>query len=505
MKKLFLYFLIGSSFVAGGCDKKFAETNISPDPNVSAFPNTANLLSNALNSMADAGYTGATVTGKTVFNTETALYVQYLSLSQYPEPSLYSTTRASWDLWYSGPLEDLYTIVKYNTTEGLASDSRVTANGSNKNQAAIARILKAYLFSIVTDRWGDVPYSQALTGTNRIPSYDKQQAIYADLFKELKEASAQFDGGTAATGDQLYSGNPAKWKKFANSLRMILALRLSKVDAVTGKAEFAAAYSDAAGYISTNADNAAYKYLNNATYCSPWSNLNNGRDDYSVSDVMINYLKNTNDPRLPVYAQPNLLGNYVGIPYGLDRNSLTSFTTDYSRIGVKITGWKFTGSSSTLVNYNGMDGIFISASQMWFSKAEAEQKGWIGATTDAPSSYQQAIKLSWDEWGLTYTPAQFTTYITQSTVDPATNLAAKIGQQKWVALFPKGHEPWFEWRRTGYPALTPTPNAVNVSKQIPRRYAYPDTEIQLNPANYQAAANGLTGGDTHIARVWWDK
>jgi hypothetical protein len=141
---------------------------------------------------------------------------------------------------------------------------------------------------------------------------------------------------------------------------------------------------------------------------------------------------------------------------------------------------------------------------MWFSKAEAELKGWIGTTTDAETSYQQAISLSWDEWGITYTPAQLTTYVGQASVTPTTNLAAKIGQQKWVALFPRGHEPWFEWRRTGYPTLTPTPYAVNTSKQIPRRYGYPDTEIQLNPANYQSAVSSM-GGDATDTRVWWDK
>ena len=503
MKRFFVYSLITAvALFNSGCKKTFEETNVNPNSQTNAFPNTSYLLSNVLNTISNAG---TTTGGYTIFNTETALYVQYLSLSQYPEPSLYSTTTASWDAWYAGPLEDLYTIIRYNTDGAFSADAKVTANGSNNNQKAIARILKAYLFSIVTDRWGDVPYSEALTGAIT-PKYDRQQAIYTDMFKELREAIAQFDGGAKATGDQMFGGDAAKWKKFANSLRMVLALRLSKVDATTGKAEFAAAYADAAGYISTNADNAAYKYQNNINFSSPWNSLNNGRDDYSVSDVMINYLKNNSDPRLAVYAQPNASGQYVGIPYGLNRSALTAFTgsTDFSRIGLKITGWRFNGSTPTLVNYNGQDGIFISASQMWFTKAEAEQKGWIGATTDASTSYQQGVKLSWDEWGLTYTTTQLNTYIAQVNITPTTNLAAKIGQQKWIALFPKAQEAWFEWRRTGYPALIPTPYAVNTSKQIPRRYGYPDTEIQLNAANYRTAVTSM-GGDTPDIRVWWDK
>ena len=145
----------------------------------------------------------------------------------------------------------------------LPPKSAAAANGSNANQIAIARILKAYFFQFITDRWGDVPYSQALKGSeNFSPAFDKQQDIYKDLFKEWKEAAAQFDGGNTVVGDILLNGNAARWKKFANSLRLIAALRISKADPVKGKAEFNAAMTD--GVLTSNADNVQYKFLSDA-------------------------------------------------------------------------------------------------------------------------------------------------------------------------------------------------------------------------------------------------
>jgi hypothetical protein len=113
----------------------------------------------------------------------------------------------------------------------------IALNGSNNNQIALARIVKAYRFLMLTDQWGDMPYSEALQLKTQ-PKYDTQQEIYNGLFKELKKAVAQFDGGAVPAGDIVHNGNLTRWKKFANSLRLIMAVRLSKVDPTTGKANF---------------------------------------------------------------------------------------------------------------------------------------------------------------------------------------------------------------------------------------------------------------------------
>ena len=471
----------------------FGNQNVSP--NAATTPVTSALLTEAITGVPPTSATGALLDGVagrlTVLATEPRLFIQYWSQTQYPENSLYSTTYADWSRYYAVTLEDLQTIIDYNNDP--ATKAYVAQFGSNANQLATARILKAYMFSVITDRWGDVPYFDALKKDTQV-KYDPQQAIYTDLFKELKEAGAQFDSGKAFDGDIIFSGSAAKWKKFANSLRMVLALRLSKVDPTTGKTEFAAAYNDAAGYIATNADNATLAYTDVNQFRNPDNALFDGRNDYAVSDVLVNKLSTLNDPRLPVYAAPTspTSGKYAGLPYGLNRDLLIKFTgaNAYSVPSAKVL-------AKTQPSY------IISAAQMLLTKAEGAARGWI--TADATMAHNDAIKASWEQWGV-FDAAKYAAYIASAAVAPTTaDMLQKIGNQKWIALYPNGQEAWSEWRRTGFPALTPTPYAVNDSKQIPRRYAYPNTEPTLNTAAYTEAAGRMANGDKTSSRVWWDK
>lgn len=469
----------------------FGSENITP--NAASTPVTSALLTEAITGVPPTTATGALLDGVagrlTGLAPETRLFAQYWSQTQYPENSLYSTTFADWSRYYAVTLEDLQTIIDYNTDP--STKAYVAQFGSNNNQLAIARILKAYMFWVITDRWGDVPYFDALKKNTQV-KYDSQQAIYADLFKELKEASAQFDGGTAFSGDIIYGGSAAKWKKFANSMRMLMAMRLSKVDPTTGKTEFAAAYSDAAGYISTNADNAFLQYTDANQFRNPDNALFDGRNDYAVSDVLVNKLKALSDPRLPVYAAPTSTGEYSGLPYGLNRNLLIQYT-----------GANESSAPGTKILAKTQPGYIITAAQMLLAKSEAAVRGWI--TDDATTAYNAAIKASWEQYGV-YDATKFTAYTTSTAVAPTqADFLAKIGDQRWIALYPNGTEAWIEWRRTGYPDLKPTPYAVNDSKEIPRRYGYPNTEPTLNTAAYNEAVSKLSNGDKTSSRVWWDK
>lgn len=486
---LTLGLLTGLGLMAGCND--FGDQNI--NPNAAVTPVTSALLTEAMLGVPPTTPTGALLEGiagrLTVLDPEPRLFAQYWSESQYPENSLYATTFADWFRYYSVTLQDLQTIIDYNNDE--ATKDYVAQFGSNNNQLATARILKAYMFSVITDRWGDVPYFGALKKNTQV-TYDPQQAIYTDLFKELKEAGAQFDTGKAFDGDILYAGDSAKWKKFANSLRMILALRLTKVDPATARTEFTAAYTDPAGYITTNADNAAIKYTDVNQFRNPDNALFDGRSDYGVSDVLVNKLQTLSDPRLPAYAAPTEDGTYNGLPYGLTRDLLISYTNDndYSLPSTKVL-------AKTQPSY------IITAAQMLLARSEAAARTWI--TVDAKTAYNDAIRASWEQWGV-YDAAKFTAYTTSAAVAPTTtDILAKIGDQRWIALYPNGTEAWSEWRRTGYPDLKPTTNAVNESKQIPRRYGYPNTEPTLNTAGYQAAITNLSNGDKTNSRIWWDK
>jgi hypothetical protein len=488
---------------ATACQKvDFGTVNESKDVRDSRIPSTDKLFTNVILSTANFAF-------GTNIGVEPCLYVQYLMESQYTEGSRYATTNADWAGLYAGPLKDLDKITKVNTDPASASDASVTANGSNANQIATARILKAYLYALVSDRWGDVPYSKALNGeVNLTPVYDKQQELYIDLLKELKEAVAQYDNGAGIKGDPIYNGSVNKWKRLGNSLRMILAMRIVKADATKARTEFVDAFNNAAGYIGTNADNFFFSYPDVLNFRTPWNALYDKRDDYGLSKYFVDYLISTNDLRLTVYAQRNRSGNYVGIPFGLDRNATIAFTgaTDYSRMGEQVIGRTKNGNTDINLTYAGK-GYMITAAQMLSSVAEAASRGWI--TNSATTAYSDAIAASWDQWGITYTPTQLNTYVNGTAVtlagQSATEVLKRISTQRWVILYPNGSEAWSEWRRTGYPVLTPAPQAVNASRQIPRRYGYPLNEPLANPTNYAAAVAGIGGIDGTDVRVWWDK
>ncbi|GAB3750995.1 SusD/RagB family nutrient-binding outer membrane lipoprotein [Spirosoma pomorum] len=471
----------GLMLVTTSCNN-FEEINT--NTNSALQPNTASLLTGAVRNV---GVINSQV-GPGGYNIAPALYVQQFGDVTYIEDSRYKTINFSYNGLYAGPLISLKTIIDQNTNESTRAGA--ATYGSNANQIAIARILKAYIFQFITDRWGDVPYSQALKADqNFSPAFDRQQDIYNDLFKEWKEAAAQFDGGTTVRGDILLNGDATRWKKFANSLRLIAALRLSKVDPTKGKTEFAAAMAD--GVLASNSDNVKYQFLADANNENPLYNnyVTNNRKDFAVSNTFVNYLKKENDPRLPYMAATNLRGEYAGVPYGVF--PAPGKAQDFSLAANTI------ASRTAPVN-------IITYAQVLFAEAEAAKLGWI--TGNAKTLYEAAVKASMQQWmGSAYTDAAYTAYVAQSDV-AYTEAAAleRIGYQRWIALFFQGTEAWNNWRRTGYPALTPAPTTLNGGTEIPRRLAYPVTETTLNATNY-ATVIARQGADNQYTRVWWDK
>jgi Starch-binding associating with outer membrane len=304
----------------------------------------------------------------------------------------------------------------------------------------------------------------------------------------LKEASTQFDGGVAVKGDILFAGNALKWKKFANTLRMIMALRLSKIDATTGKTQFTDALSG--GVIEANDDNAAMVYPG-GTFKSPWFSLYDGRKDYAISTQFATILSDTQDPRLQMAAAPNGKGQIAPMPYGLTRDVATSAT--YADFSYVLNASMRTAASQTYI---------LTAAHAFLARAEAAQLGW--SNENAKNMYNKGIEMSWRQWGV-FDQTKYNTFIASANIDLATSPLTKIQLQRYVAFFPDGNQGWAEWRRTGVPALKPSVNATNSSKQIPRRYAYGTNESTINGVNYKEATSKLTGGDTQDARVWWDK
>jgi hypothetical protein len=466
-----------------GCTKKIDEFgDINVNPGIVAEANTAALLTNVISGM-----------GGEAWQVNPGLYAQLYSETQYTDVSRYTRNQPDYGGYYSGVLYDLVNIIKLNTDPETAAKAAV--NGSNANQIATARILKAWWYLRVTDQWGDIPYFQALNFNGQIP-YDKQQDIYTDLFKELKQAAGQFDGGATVKGDILLDGNIAAWKKFANSLRMIMALRLSSVDAVKGKTEFLDAMGSAGGYLTTNADDILLVYPG-GNYSSVFYSYYNItlRSDYALSKTVTDLMNPNGDRRINAWGSST-----VGFAYGLERNDAIAFSSanpNWARI------------MNPAIRTATQPMPIITSSQVTLARAEAAQRGWTAEV--AATLYRTGIELNWRQWGV-YDVTAFNAYMLTAPVAlTAGTELQKIITQRWLAAFPDGLEAWDIYRSTGFPVLTPAPGTVapaGTTKIIPIRMGIAQTHFDLNNANTNAVADIYKVGgekDSQFGKMWWVK
>lgn len=459
-----------------GCTGDFAEVNTNPNGPVDVPP--PSILSNAIQSVVIG------VDGVGSLNIRGAgLWVQYYSEIQYRDEDRYIMrpgTSGGWG-FYAGALQDFQRMIDKGVAAGTP------------NWEAVGRIMKSYVFGVMTEAMGDLPYSEALLGDSVLaPKYDTQQSIYNALFTDLKTASGEIDpsGIGFPSGDLMYGGDMTKWRKFANSLRLRLAIHLSNVDAAKAAAEAQAAV--AAGVFQSNADNAKLLYLAASPNRNPIYNDARGRDDYGMSKTYVDSLLSWSDPRLPVFAQLNkdtIVANrtYRGLPNGL-RDGAGDPLFLISRIGAY---WRETPNAPlSLMTY----------SEVLFLQAEAAQRGWIAG--NAATLYADAIRASMEQYGIGN--AAITAYLGQARVqyNAATGLT-QIAYQKWASMFMQGMEAWTEYRRTRWTTLAPGPDAVLSS--IPERLPYHDTELVLNKANVDAAvaAQGFASTTDLSAPLWF--
>lgn len=479
MKKNLIYvslslLLLGTS----GCEKleDFGNTNLDPAATTQPVPQA--LLTNAQASIG--GYASQTRGG---------LYAQYFSETQYTDVSVYSTPQLAFTGEYSGILTDLQIIRNVN---------------SSNNMSQVARILQQYVFWTITDRWGDVPYSEALQGASKTtPKYDTQKDIYEGMIANLKAAVAAFDGTSAIQGDIIFNGNVAAWKRAANSMRMLMAIQLSKKYPAAGAyaaTAFSEALNDGGGYISTNAQNMVMDYPG-GNFKSNWWSLYNGRKDYAESKTMTDLMASLSDTRQLAFggitqdqtAANAAVTSNIGVPYGVARATAEAFTSAN-------TGWAriLRGDFRT----ESSDIVVISAAQVALARAEAAERGW---TSESLSTlYDAGITLSYGQWGIAV-PAGYLAANAVGAVGAAGNIQ-KISTQRYIASYPDGLQAWNIWRKSGFPTLTPAPNATNTSGQIPRRYTYSSGEYTSNGVNVNAAKALLPGGlDSQDAKIWWDQ
>jgi len=483
LKKIFYISFLTIIGIVSGCRwlEDFGNTNI--NPNTTSTPVTGALLTSVLSNLGSVGYAG--------------YYCQYFSETSYPSASLYSSNSSSPMDIYSGILYDLQNII--NTNSNDATKVAAEDYGANENQIAIARILKAYIFWGITNMWGDVPYSEALKEDPNV-KYDTQESIYKDLIRELTEAVAQFTKSEREIkGDIAYDGDTTKWKMLANSLRMLMALNLSKqYPDASGYAalQFKAALDDPAGSIDNNSDNFMLNYPGGEVYLNPFYGFNRWNQN-GESATLVSLLVDS------------LGGDMRQFAFGADRNgNPSSFGVPYGRDRAFIDPWCQQHPTYCYVlapAFRGQAGPFfiINASSVLLARAEAADRGWT--TENTSDLYMAGITASFTQWGLSAPDASYYTK-PKVALGPAGKNLKQIATQQYLAYYPNGIQGWNTWRRTGWPELSPAPDAINSPKVIPRRFMYGSSDYSLTATGVAEAVARLgSNGNKMDSRVWWDK
>jgi hypothetical protein len=349
--------------------------------------------------------------------------------------------------------------------------------------------LQVYTFQILVDTFGDIPYTDALKSDIVLPKYESGSAVYQKLIARLDLAIADLDDSKTSfdSGEYIYNGDVAKWKNFANSLKVKLGINIADSDAALSKATVQSAITN--GVILANADNAVFKYVTAAPNYNPvYANLvANGRNDYVPTSVIVDIMNTLVDPRSDVYFENKIAGAYKGGKYGLG-NTYSNF----SHIG-------------TAIKAADAKAVLIESSEIAFLLAEAAERGYAVGNT-AQFYYNAGIKNSCEYWGVSTSATN--SYLLKPTVKYTTASGTwkeKIGNQSYIAMYNRGFEAWTNYRRLDFPVLIAPTKAVDAAEgEVPKRLTYPIIEQTVNGENLKAAATAI-GGDNLKTKIFWDK
>ncbi len=506
--KLFQILLFVSILVSGiACKKNFEDVNTNKNNPTDVGPDL--LLSGIIKSMMDRQVNEAWTVGNIV--------VQYHSKIQFVNDDRYGWNEKN-DIW----------VTVYNNYRNLQNLLGKVSGDQSNPYYAVGLILKSWMFSLVTDAYGDAPYSEAgkakTEGVSQ-PAYDKQEDIYNGILADLKTANELLMSPSPTVtlnGDILYGGGGAsliKWRKLANSLRLRYLLRISKKRDVTTEMQAIVGDPIANPVFENNGDNAELKYQPTAPNQWPLYPMRVGSlDEFRISKTLTDRLTDLNDPRVKVFARPTqasvALGTPVfqGAPNGLSDVEALAYNGGVQ--GVSRVGYTF---ACLVCNDQGQEppvanaarALLMTYAELQFILAEARQKSMI-TTGDAATYYTNGITSNFDYW-VSVVPASYNLDVTM----PAGYLAetavayegsddeklAKIALQKWIALYFNGLEAWFDWRRTNMPAIIPGPANLNNGK-VPIRYIYPQSEQSLNTAHRADAVQRQGGTDDINTKIW---
>lgn len=428
--------------------------------------------------------------------------------------------------WNGFPWSDAYDLVMKPVAK-----AEVLSKDKYNDFYAWSLILKVEAMHRVSDIYGPIVYSKfGKVNADGSVDYDSQQEAYYAFFEDLEKAITLLQPYIEKEGDLkslpfaqfdlAYAGSYTKWARFANTLRLRLAIRISDIDPSKAKSEAEKSLSNSLGLISTNDENLVFS----SPTTHPLNVINNSWGDIRMGAPMESILGGYEDPRISKYflpaVDPAVAGEYKGIRQGIEIDAKTRYG-DYSKLITfpdKIT--------------------LMTAAEAHFLKAEAALRGWSGAG-DAKDNYEKGVSTSFEQHGV----GGVDTYLSNTTntakpyVDPksinagqndvlagspylssitvAWNPAGsfeenleRIITQKWIAMYPEGQEAWSEFRRTGYPKLFPV--IVNNSggeistTDFIKRVKFASAEYSTNTAGVQKAVTLLGGPDTGGTSLWWD-
>jgi hypothetical protein len=398
---------------------------------------------------------------------------------------------------------------RYNTLRQIAKMEEEADRLQLENYKPLALFLKSVQILELSKVFGDVPYSEALQTSSGIyePAYDNQEDIYVKVLDDLKLANNNLlPGGGGITGDVIYGGDITKWKKLINSysLRVLISLSQKTGNArlnVISRFKEIVDNPDEYPIFTSNDDNAALNFYDLAGNRYPYFNNNNFKTAYYMEESFVDLLKAREDPRLFHFADRK--------PEG-DALPETDFNA-YGGLGGSAplsdnTNRLVAGEASRVDERYYLDpvnepSVLMGYAELEFTLAEAAARGWI---TDNPKDhYEKGIRASFDFYGIE--AAAQDSYLQQEEVEyvPEDGIEM-IVIQKYINFFMNGGwEAFYNHLRTGFPEFDVDGGGILNNGQVPKRWMYPQTELQLNVENVQAAISRQYGGNDDINGIMW--
>jgi len=512
------------------CTKKFKEYNTNPSNATEEMMQYDNLSTGVFFSQMEQNV--FPVAQQPAFGDEMYQVVQNLA------GDVYSGYMGASNNWYGGANNTTYSLVPgwYGQAFGrsflsvmpawLAIKSKTDGMATAQHIYALAQIIKVESMHRTTDMYGPLPYFNFGRG-GLTTTYDSQQDIYTSFFKDLDSAIntlttyvRSYPGlKPLASYDLIYGGDYVKWIRFANSLKLRLAMRIVYADPAKAQQYAESAVNNPYGVMVGNDDNALLKSGNGVQIHNPLQIICFNFDDIRMGATMESFLTGYSDPRLPFLFNKTADNKYHGIRTGINITNKALYTTPFSTLNV---------ASETPIRW-------MSAAEMYFLRAEGAVRGWsMGGSPQ--TLYQSGVQTSFDQWGagsaanyladslskpLAYTDpsnagnsvsagANLSTIIIKwKEADALETKLEKILTQKWIAVYPDGQEAWSEFRRTRYPKVFPvvvnnSGGLINTATQI-RRLPFPQSEYQSNGTGVSTGVGLLGGPDNGGTKLWWDK